>query len=82
MRQVNLSANQFQHKRRIAGFEGGAVYAAEAEGKFYLIKDASTMADFLDEEEDADLIANLIQVYEFDDEGERNHYLQERGWQR
>lgn len=51
---------RFPDVRPVAGFEGGAVYAAEGEGASWLIKDEGTMADFLDPDEDADLLAALV----------------------
>ena len=59
------------------GFEGGAVFSAEKEGKFYLILDESTMASILDEE---DLPDELVKIIEFDSVDERNDYIKQRGW--
>ena len=59
------------------GFEGGAVFSAEKEGKFYLILDESTMASILDEE---DLPDELVKIIEFDSVEERNEYIKSRGW--
>ena len=63
--------------KRIGGFEGGAIYKATKDGKYYLIVDEGTMADFLDED-DKDLLDHLVQVIEFDTEEELNQYLRER----
>lgn len=61
----------------IAGFEGGAIYKAQKDNKFYLIIDEGTMADFLDED-DKDLLGQLVKVIEFETEDELNNYLGER----
>ncbi|MGH7824377.1 MAG: hypothetical protein ACREQ7_04280 [Candidatus Binatia bacterium] len=65
--------------RRIKAFEGGAVFAAERDGKFYLINDQRTMADFILPEDD-DLLEQMLTVFEFDTEAEREEYLRE--WNR
>ncbi|MDP9377234.1 MAG: hypothetical protein M3P40_06630 [Actinomycetota bacterium] len=51
---------RFPHARQVVGFEGGAVFEAEGEGAYWLIKDEGTMVDFLDPDEDADLLARLV----------------------
>lgn len=53
---------RFPQARAVAGFEGRSVYAAESEGGFWLIKHQGTMADFLDPEQDADMLATLISL--------------------
>ena len=58
---------RFPHARRVTALEGGAVYAAEGEGAYWLIKDEGTMADFLDPDEDADLLASLVALARYDD---------------
>lgn len=63
----------FPNARLRQGFEGGAVYLAERDGKPYIIVDEGTMADFLDEEDE-----QLVQVIEFDCEQEREAYLREQ----
>ena len=50
--------DDFPDKTLLKGFEGGAVFSAEKEGKFYLILDESTMASILDED---DLPDELVQ---------------------
>lgn len=72
---------RFPNMREIFGFEGGIVYAAEQSGKFYLIVDEGTMADFLGPD-DQDLVEMLVQVIEFDDEGKRQQYMTKKGWNR
>ena len=73
-----LTENEyFPDKTLLKGFEGGAVYAAEKEGKFYLILDESTMASILDEE---DLPDELVKTIEFDTVKERDEYIKSRGW--
>ncbi len=70
---------RFPQLRRIREFEGGAVYAAEKNDKFYLIVDEGTMADFI-LPEDEDLLDQLVQVIEFDTEDECQHYIKEKHW--
>ena len=69
--------DDFHDKTLFKGFEGGAVFSAEKEGKFYLILDESTMASILDEE---DLPDELVKIIEFDTVEERNDYIKQRGW--
>jgi GIY-YIG catalytic domain. len=59
--------------------EGGAVYTAERGGKFYVITEESTMAEFLSEEDAKDL-ANYLQPHGrvFDSAQERDCYLMKR----
>lgn len=74
--------DRFPNCRKVSGVEGGAVYFAEADGLFYVISDERTMADFLDEKEDADIINTLISVYAFATETDREQFIRERdkGW--
>ena len=60
---------RFPHARRVTALEGGAVYAAEGEGAYWLIKDEGTMADSLDPDEDADLLASLVALERYADHG-------------
>jgi len=71
--------DDFPDKTLLKGFEGGAVFSAEKEGKFYLILDESTMASILDEE---DLPDELVKTIEFDTVEERDKYIKSRGWNR
>ena len=63
--------------RRLEIFEGGAEFVAEKDGKFYLIRDERTMADFIPEG-DEDLLDKILTVLEFDSEGELNDYIRSR----
>lgn len=58
---------RFPNAARVEAFEGGAVYAAQTDGAWWLITDEGTLADFLDDHEDADLLAQLIRIERFDD---------------
>ncbi len=78
MRRSELSVGDFPKRRRIQGFEGGAVYVAEREGKSYVIEDESTFAGLLSEEDLEGI--ELVRIYEFDTEEDRNRYLRDRGW--
>jgi hypothetical protein len=71
---------RFPDMRFVKGFEGGGIYAAEKDGKAYVIENESAMADLLMPGEDDDLIANLVRVGEFDSVEERDAYLRRRGW--
>ena len=55
---------RFPNAERVVGAEGGAVYAAESEGAWWLITDEGTMADFLDEE---DVRPSSVKLRRFDD---------------
>ncbi len=63
--------------KAIGGFEGGAIYKATKDNKYYLIVDESTMADMLDED-DQDLLDQSVKIIEFENEDELNNYLEER----
>ena len=80
MRHSALTLVDFPRARPLARFEGGAIYTAEKQGKFYLIKDESTLAGFLSEEDLRELGGSLVRVLEFDTAAERNNYSRERGW--
>lgn len=58
--------------QRVAGFEGGAVYEAEGEGAYWLITDEVTMADFLELDEDAALLALLVSLKRYRDRATRD----------
>jgi hypothetical protein len=60
--------------RRLETFEGGAEFAAEKDGKFYLIRDERTMADMIPPD-DQNLLDKMLTVLEFDSEDERNDYI-------
>lgn len=68
---------KFSNAQKIGAFEGGTIYKATKDNKYYLIIDEGTMADFLDEN-DQDLLDQLTNIIEFDTEEELNHYLGER----
>jgi hypothetical protein len=58
---------RFPSARQVAGFEGGAVYEAEGEGAWWLIKDEGAMADFLDPDRDAELLSSLVSLERYAD---------------
>lgn len=66
-------ATTFPNKQRITGFEGGFVFEAMKDGKFFLVVDSRTLADFL--EDDDDIKDRLVTVYEFDDEDEFKSHI-------
>lgn len=47
---------RFPDAELVLRMEGGSVYSAEAEGAWWLISDEAALADFLDEDEEIDLI--------------------------
>jgi hypothetical protein len=51
MRKSPLTLSDFANLRRLLAREGGAVYAAERDGKFYVVQDESTLGALLDEDD-------------------------------
>ncbi len=78
MRRVHLTPGSFPQRALLQGFEGGAVFTAERDGRFYVIQDEGTLADFLSDEDLAGL--ELTKVLEFETAAERSAYIRERGW--
>lgn len=78
MRRVHLPPDALRDRALLRGFEGGAVFTAEREGRFYVIQDEGTLADFLSDEDLAGL--ELTKVLEFETAAERAAYIRERGW--
>jgi len=74
--QTDLSA-RFSSTRDLFGFEGGCVYEADSEGRYFLVIDEGTMADFI-QPGDADLLDELITIYEFADPDARRRYEEAR----
>ena len=70
----------FPGRRKLAGLEGGVVWLAEKDDRYYLISDEGSMADFLIPGEDDDLLGQMVKVYAFESEAERNQFIQQRGW--
>jgi hypothetical protein len=64
----------------LLGLEGGAIWIAEKEGRYYLIVDERSMADFLTTGEDDDLLNEIVKIYEFDSDQDRQRFIQEQGW--
>ncbi len=62
----------------IGGFEGGAVYTCEKDGRFLLVVNETVAFDVLDEEDQEGL--EPVNVLEFSDEESREAYIQYRGW--
>lgn len=57
---------------RVGSGEGFAIYAGLFDGQPCVVTDEGTMADFLDAEDDADLLASLVRVDVFDGIAERD----------
>lgn len=71
-----MSEQKFQNKNRVAGFEGGTIYTAKRDGKYYAIIDEGTMLDLLSEEDAAGL--SPTRTIEFETAAERDTYLEDR----
>ncbi len=65
---------QFPNARHLGGWEGGGAHTAERDGKWFIIIDEGTMADFLDENDpsDREVMNRLVTVFEFDTRAERD----------
>ena len=63
--------------KEIGGFEDGVIYKATKDGKYYLIIDEGTLAEFLGND-DQDVLDQLVKVIEFETEEELGNYLKER----
>lgn len=72
---VRANPSEFTDRNLCAAFEGGAVYTAERDGKFYIIQDESTMWGLLDPDDQPALMQDLWKVLEFDTKIERSAYL-------
>jgi|WetSurMetagenome_2_1015567.scaffolds.fasta_scaffold885398_1 hypothetical protein len=75
------SKKRFPNLRILVQMEGGSVALAEKDDRFYIIIDESTLADFLDGEDEG-LREVLVHVYEFETDSEREEYIEGRGWNR
>lgn len=70
--------DRWPHRRRLPTANGRALYAAEADGRFYLIVDESEFYALLEPEDK--LETTPVQIHEFRTEGERAHFLALQGW--
>lgn len=70
----------FPNKTLLKGFEGGAVYTAERDDKFYVVTDEGTMLDFLNEEDREGF--EPVNVREFETAEARAAYIKQRRWDR
>lgn len=68
----------FPEAREVRRLMGETVYAAERDGKFYLIDDRSLMADFICPAQPGVDEPNWVDVIAFDSAAERQQYLDER----
>ena len=71
-----MNPHEMRPWKLFAAFEGGAVYTAQGQGRFFVIIDESTLESVLDEEDLADL--ELIQTIEFESTQARSAYLDGR----
>ncbi len=67
----------FPNARAFQTWEGGCAYLAERNGAAYVILDEGTMADVV-AADDRDLLKELVKVLRFDDEAERDAFVQQR----
>lgn len=74
-----LGLKDFPDRRPIFSAEGGVVYEAARDGKFYVIVDEATLADLLGEDE-AGPVDAFVRIYEFETEASRDEYVRHRGW--
>jgi len=58
--------------------EGTVICHAIKNDKNYLVIDSSTLKEFLDEKNDARLIAGLIEIMEFESIEEMNNHIKEK----
>ena len=79
MSQPRFRLQDFPDLRTVFATEGGAVYAANRGGKFYLIVDESILSELLGEDE-MGTADSLVKLHEFPTEADRQAYLDERGW--
>ncbi|MGB1286790.1 MAG: hypothetical protein ACPG7F_09680 [Aggregatilineales bacterium] len=70
---------RFPENEMVFLFEGSALFSAEKDGKYYLISDNGTMADFLDENDPSErkILDTMISITGFDTLEEREAYLEE-----
>ena len=78
MRELDLKPEDFPDKKVLRRFEGGVVYTAERDGRYYLITDERTLADLSSEEDREGL--SFTSVREFDTKGEALAYARTRHW--
>ena len=71
-----MSAEAFEDRTRVAGFEGGALYVAERDGQYWILVDEGTMRGMLSEE-DAEGI-EFVKTRAFDTAEERAEHVRER----
>ena len=71
---------RFPERRLLSQFEGGSLWLAEKDKNYYVIVNEGTMADFLIHGEDDNLLNELVKIYEFDSDPERQQFIQNRGW--
>lgn len=67
----------FPNAREVLRWEGGCAYAADHDGRAYVITDQRTLVDFLDAD-DADLADQLVTIREFDDMEDRDDHVHRR----
>lgn len=76
----DLTLDDFRARRLIFTGEGGGVFLAERDQRFYVITDESAMLSLLREEDAASLSA--VRICEFSSAADRDVFVAERGWSR
>jgi hypothetical protein len=73
-----LTPEDFPDREALFQAEGGAVYTAERDGKFYIVQDGSTFRALFDDEDLAGL--EPVKVFEFATVADRQQFIRDRGW--
>lgn len=74
------SLSDFRTLKSLVGLEGGAIYIADDDGKFFLIINQTALFDLLNEDDQEGL--QPIEVLEFSSSIKRQQYAVARGWVR
>lgn len=75
---MSFFLSRWPQRRRLPTPDGSALYAAEEDGRYYLIVDESEFYALL--EPDDKVETEPVRVHEFRTEAERNYFLKLRGW--
>lgn len=69
--------DEFPNAEEERGSEGTTIFTASKGGRYQIIIDSGTLADFLDPDFDSELLGSLVTVHHFADENARDQYLAE-----
>jgi hypothetical protein len=70
---------RFPNRRLLAEFFSGAAYAAEDEGRYYLVFDESVMVERVIPDTEP-IINSLIGIYAFTTPSDRDAFARAQGW--